>query len=114
MSSVQEYCLVWSEWKWIISDGRGGASYTREKIEENYLENMRVFEDLVNEKLAEGWMVQGSPTIPEKWGFGGRICQALIRTKNVEFAVLALATSAIVAEQVTPLRNSNRLQVVNE
>jgi hypothetical protein len=80
---------------------------------ENFDENMLDFDEVVNEKLQEGWQLLGPPTFSLGWcdmQSGGIAIQTLIREKNVETAVVVdVNPEVLVAECVKPVRSSRRL-----
>jgi hypothetical protein len=108
-SQVLEYDIVEHEWEWYIRQVN-----TDEKKRDNYRMNMDAFLEIVNDMLAEGWEPLGAPIFNSQWSIGksGRVSQTIIRKKNVERAVLAESSLAIMAELVKPLRSSLRAKVV--
>jgi hypothetical protein len=110
-SQVLEYDIVDHQWEWYIRQVN-----TEEKKRDNYKMNMDAFLELVNDMLAEGWEPLGAPIFNSQWAHGkdGRVSQTLIRKKNVERAVLAEASLAVMAELVKPLRSSLRAKAVTD
>jgi hypothetical protein len=80
---------------------------------ENFDDNMLDFDEVVNEKLQEGWQLLGPPTFSLGWCDkqpGGVAIQTLVREKNVETAVVVdVNPEVLVAECVKPVRSSRRL-----
>lgn len=107
MAAIKEYCVATVNWVYYeVPRGQNGT-YSHA---ENFNENMRVFEEEVNEKLSDGWIPHGAPTFTKDWerNTSGRAYQALIRDRNINSSVLVVAKTEVVAEYVKPLRSSLR------
>jgi hypothetical protein len=93
--------------------GNSGRSSNITVLSQNFDENMLDFDEVVNEKLQEGWQLLGPPTFSLGWcdmQSGGIAIQTLVREKNVETAVVVdVNPEVLVAECVKPVRSSRRL-----
>jgi len=110
MSKIMEYYTAY-----LYYDFYEGPRYSTntDVIDNNFKRNMNEFTDVVNECLAEGWILHGAPTFSIDWmcrEYNGLAIQAFVREKNVERAVVVeVKPDIIIAENVKGLRSSKRL-----
>ena len=107
--SILEYCNVSVVFEnYIINERSSNCKFSKE----NFDENMTEFDEVVNEKLEEGWRPLGPPSFSISWFdmvSGGLAVQTLVRDKNIEPAVVVdVRPDILIAECVKPLRSSKR------
>jgi hypothetical protein len=114
-SKLLEYGNLYVEYEHY---GNITRSSNNEVLRENFDENMKEFDEVVNERLAEGWQLLGPPTFSLGWcdmQRGGIAIQTLVREKNVELVVVVdVKPHVVVAECVKPLRSSSRIARQNQ
>ena len=114
-SKLLEYGNLYVEYEHY---GNSARSTNHEVLRENFEENMNQFDEVVNERLAEGWQLLGPPTFSLAWcdmRRGGIAIQTLVREKNVELVVVVdVNPHVVIAECVKPLRSSSRIAMLNQ
>ena len=109
-SKILEYTNVYLEYEYYNDTGCRSSSLA--VLRENFDENMKEFDAVVNERLEEGWQLLGQPTFSSDWlcRSGGIAVQALVREKNIEPAIVVeVHPTVVIAECVRQLRSSNRV-----
>jgi hypothetical protein len=109
-SVVQQYYSVYVEYE-MYNDSEQWSS--RSVLSTNFDENMLEFDEVVNEKLKEGWRTLGPPTFCQKWcnifSSDGFAIQTLVRDKSiVPVIVVDVHPEVMIAEGVMPLHQSKR------
>jgi hypothetical protein len=103
-SVVQQYYSVYVEYE-MYNESEQWSS--RSVLSTNFDENMLEFDEVVNEKLKEGWRTLGPPTFCQKWcnifSSDGFAIQTLVRD-----IVVDVHSEVVNAERVMPLSRTKR------
>jgi len=105
-SKILEYVNVYLEYEYYNDSGCRSSSLA--DLRENFDENMKEFDAVVNERLEEGWQLLGPPTFSSHWlcmSGQGMAVQALVREKNIEPAIVV----DVHPKCVRQLRSSKRV-----
>lgn len=108
MSEIIEYYIV--NWPWVYyNQDKWGSDRTCTVQEKKYNldKNMDSFIRAVNDKCEEGWVPLGAPDIQLSSKHGAT--QAMTRKVGVEQAVVVDIDPVVIAEEVRPVRHSQRL-----